>query len=80
MTEFRRDQAKVLLLNLLHTLAPRMAGKGTLRKLLRELVDNEPLWRELGDSWAPLDRGARRPGPAVTPPAPPVMTSEVHDG
>lgn len=61
MTEFRRDQAKVLLLTILRTLAPRMAGKHTLRKLWKELLDDRALWGEL--------EAARTPPPVDGPTA-----------
>lgn len=50
MTEFRRDQARALLVSLLRTLAPRMAGKETLRKLVAELARDGLLWAELDGS------------------------------
>lgn len=53
MTEFRRDQVHLLLVTLLRTLAPRMAGKNTLQKVVLELAYDRSLWAELGLARSP---------------------------
>ncbi len=47
MTQFRRDQSRALIVSLLRTLAPRMAGKGTLRAVVAEVHRDGLLWLEL---------------------------------
>lgn len=48
-TEFRRDQARVMIISVLRALAPRMAGKFTLLDLMIELAHDTALWAELAE-------------------------------
>lgn len=48
-TGFRSSQARVVLLGILKTLAPRMMAPGLLRGVVRDIAEDSAFWRDVDE-------------------------------